>query len=140
MQSFRLPLRKEIHHFDKYGIVHHGGPRLLEKVAAQVKLGVQRPEDLQRAFDKLKVRWPVKHKFKLAGRNFLLDQTHLEFLRKFCTYVDGGAEDQAYLDLFTPYSQFVTGDITPAYSTLDSEGIQRIQALIPEVKIILVRA
>ncbi len=73
----------------------------------------------------------------MTGRSFELDQTNLEFLRKFCVYVDGGAADQAYLDLFTPYSDYLSGDVTPAYSTLDLDAIRRVQALIPEIRIIL---
>lgn len=137
MESFRLPLRKEIHHFDKYGNVHPGGVRLLEKVAAQVNVNCSSTETMLQGFTDLKVKWPKKAKFKLAGRKVEMDQPNLEFLRNFSIYVNGGAEDQAYLDLFSPYRDFINGEITPAYSTLDSEAVEHIHGLIPGLKIIL---
>jgi len=137
MQSFRLPLRKEIHHFDKHGVVHAGGARLLERTAAQMKIDTSSSASMQQGFSRAKVKWPVKGKIRLAGRRHELDQPNLEFLKNFSIYVNGGAEDSAYLDLFTPYRDFLSGEITPAYSTLDSDAIEHVRELIPGVKIIL---
>ena len=137
LSSFRLPLGKEIHHFDKPGQVHPGGPRLLKKFAVKLNLDADSPAELQQAFDRYRLPLLGKEKFKLAGKKFVLDRTYLEFLRKFCVYVNSGADDQAYLDLFTPYRKFLSGDVTPAYSTLDSDAIKRLHALMPEVRIIL---
>ncbi len=137
MHSFRLPLRKEVHHFDNYGDVHPGGARLLEKAAEQMNVDSSSTETMQQGFASKKVKWPFKGKIELAGRRLELDQPDLGFLKNFSVYVNGGAEDQAYLDLFTPYRDYLSGEITPAYSTLDSETIEHVHGLIPGVKIIL---
>jgi hypothetical protein len=137
MQSFRLSLCKEIHHFDKYGSVHARGVRLLEKAALQMKIDTSSAASMQHGFASTKVKWPVKGKIQLGGRRHELDQPNLEFLKNFSIYVNGGADDGAYLDLFTPYKDYLSGEITPAYSTLDSEAIRHVHELIPAVKIIL---
>jgi predicted naringenin-chalcone synthase len=36
MPDFRMPLRKEIHHFDKFPDIHPGGRKLLDEVASQL--------------------------------------------------------------------------------------------------------
>lgn len=137
MDGFRMPLRKEIHHFDKHGQVHPRGVQLLERLARRARLEAGSAEIMHRSFQQLKARrfWPKK--IRLEGRNIVLDPLNVEFLKKFSHYVSSGAGDQEYLDLFSPYQAYLTGDVTPAYSTLETDAVRKVHDLLPATKIIL---
>jgi hypothetical protein len=58
-------------------------------------------------------------------------------LRKLSLYVVEGGRDKDYLQLFAPYRDYITGDITPGYSKLDADEIRQAKSLLPDTRIIL---
>jgi hypothetical protein len=137
LNGFQLPLYKEIHHFDKPGGVRVKGVSVLRKIGKRLQLDVSSDEALHREIRELQPDSSEKRKFNLAQRSYPLNPVNVEFLKKFSNYNERGGRDEDYLDLFSPYQEFITGDVTPAYSTLDHEAIRRARGLMPWVKIIL---
>lgn len=140
LDSFRLPVLKEIHHFDYAS--GYGNPRskirMLRGVARQLGASPRKPGQLKRYYRNLDLdTWLGLHAIELSNRTVPADETTLEFLKKLSVYVAGKGKDRDYLNLFAPYRDFITGDITPGYSTLDSAAVGKVRALLPETKIIL---
>lgn len=124
-ERFWMPLIKEFHHFDDPS-------RPLEERHRRVMrhLPVMERGRVARAALNLARR--------ATGRRRVTD-SDLQFLRKYQAYLASGRTDAAYMDLFSVCPQGrVTGDITPAYSTLDEEAIARIRELLPDARILLV--
>jgi len=67
-----------------------------------------------------------------------IDENDRRFLELYETYLHSGAPDKLYLELFDfcPKDR-LTGDITPAYSTLNTSQIEHVHSVIPRAKIIL---
>lgn len=53
-------------------------------------------------------------------------------------YNFGRRDDRWYQSLFRPAAGQVSGEITPAYSTLDAEAVERVHDLLPEARILLI--
>ena len=61
----------------------------------------------------------------------------LEFMKNLSSYLADGGRNREYLGLFEPYKGFITGDITPGYSTLSNNEVKQVKTLLGDVKIIL---
>lgn len=137
MEDFRLPLRKEMHHFDERKRLHPGGRQLLLDIANGTREGNYSDDDLFAFFAQLKIKWYNRKSVMPSGRRIKLDPENIGFLRNLCDYVRRGGTDDDYLTLFEPYREFVTGDITPAYSTVSVQRVEHVRQLLPEARIIL---
>ena len=137
LDSFRMPMRKEIHYFDRLGEIQPGGIRFLRGVSRKLGSNAWCSEDLVDFFQNLKPRWFLKRKIMAGRAVHRIDAKNILFLKKFSLFVHHGPNDQAYQDLFSPYSNYMTGDITPGYSRLGIDEIRRVRELLPGVKIII---
>jgi len=117
-----IPLAKEIHYFDR--ATHYDSPNTLNSSRFLERIGSKKPENRQ---------WR-----KSACRDFLSSIARMDFQRfkwNF-NYYTGTINDDWYLRLFPGNSSRLCGEITPAYSMLNVEDIRRINALLPNVKVI----
>lgn len=137
MDAFRLPLRKEMHHFDERKKLHPGGRQLLLDIANGIREGNYSDDDLFGFFAQMEIKWYNRTSVMPSGRRIKLDPENIGFLKNLCGYVSRGGTDDDYLALFEPYREYVTGDITPAYSTVSIERVEQVKRLLPEARIIL---
>lgn len=138
MTDFKLPALKEIHHFDVDGVDRPGPRRILRGTARQFGEVIKDDSTLVSFFQQLDAdEWCAREWIDLTNRGFVADRTSLHFMRKLSLYVSGGGGDREYLSLFEPYQGFITGDVTPAYSTLEIAHIKKVKKLLPDTKIIL---
>jgi sulfotransferase family protein len=110
-----MPREKELHYFDEKLI---GSQRLPDK------LWGDRPEDL---------RW--RRQVGRQLRSLRADHSFVD-LRWSFRYFLSQPNDQWYLSLFAPGRGRITGEITPAYSMLDSTAVARVHRLLPDARII----
>lgn len=106
-----LPPVKEVHYFDRKGQAE--GLSLLWQSK----------------------RWrgeALRQTAKALGRLSLVD---LWWIRRF--FLDARTEEW-YRQLFNPGTTQVCGDLTPAYSILNSDAVAEVHALMPEVKILFI--
>ena len=137
MRGFRMPIRKEFHHFDERSQLHSGSEALLYKIAALIEGRPSDDLDLADYYRRLRVGWLSKRTLRLKGRKVVLDRENLAFLRRLCRYVDENGSDEAYLDVFEPYHDYLTGEITPSYSRVSRERVEQVRQVLPASKIIL---
>ncbi len=138
VDAFRLPPRKELHHFDRGDQPFYGNVLFLRRVART--LGFDRLDDdaaLRRQFRRLWRPWPWQPQQLPFDRPIALDWPNIRFLRRYADYVLGEASDEQYLGLFQPYARWVTGDMTPAYSVLDEDQVRAVDRLLPGGRYIL---
>ena len=110
-----MPPEKELHYFDE---------KLSGSQRLPAKLFGDRPEDL---------RWR-----RQVGRQLRSLRDHHSFadLGWSFRYFLSQPNDQWYLSLFAPGRGRITGEITPAYSVLDSATVARVHRLLPDARII----
>jgi len=117
-----LPPLKEIHYFDRKfpnpNVVQYGRGGLS-------KLGFDR-RGLRKRFHRLSARKVLTYLRSLSGSRLLWEWR----------YYRGERDDRWYASLFKPGAGRLTGDITPAYSRLDSEAVRYVHQLMPNAKII----
>lgn len=107
--NFFMPVVKEIHRYD----------------SSEPEMNIMRSESraIERAnYKLLKARNPQKKKR----------------LRKFVSYLEDGRRYKDYTKLFSCQKHLFSGDVTPAYSALDSDKISQIRDNHPNAKIILI--
>ena len=109
--AFRMPPHKEIHYFN-----NKGKPglsiRSLLKLKTRLLVASRLADNIQHpSFSKLK--WDLRYLLKRRT-------------------------DRWYLSLLTAPAGKLTGDISPAYSTLDESTVHHIVAMLPTVKVIFI--
>jgi hypothetical protein len=121
---FWMPVVKEFHHFDD---PHRPREQRHAKVLNQQSI-------MERGGIAL-AGWNLARR---VTKRRSLTAEDLEFVRRYRAYLRNGCTDADYVDLFSvrPDGR-VTGDITPAYSTLERPVIERVQALLPDARIVL---
>ena len=110
-----LPPRKEIHYFD---LLYEDKPNLLQRM--------QKPDWR---------RW-VNRSVRHHLRNFVTDVSSGYLLWDLRFLFSRTIDDNWYASLFESGVGKTTGDITPAYSTLDAKVVEHVHALIPHAKVI----
>lgn len=117
-RDFWMPPVKELHYFDN-AMRNDIFARLYRRL-------VERPDGLAAANE------------NRAQRNLIpFDARDVQFMKK-AMALQGQFDDlDGYADLFTPKGDKISGDITPAYSIISEEVIQRIDARFPNIKVIL---
>lgn len=65
-----------------------------------------------------------------------INPAYLDYLRKFV--LDEPKDDRWYRSLFAAANGRLSGDCTPAYSTLDEAAVERVQRLLPDARIIFI--
>jgi Sulfotransferase family len=110
-----MPWEKELHYFDEK---LSGNQRLSDKLFGDS------PKD---------VRWRRQVRRQLRS---LKDHRAMSKLRWCLRYFLSEANDEWYLSLFAPAGDRITGEITPAYSVLDSGSVARVHRLVPEARIV----
>lgn len=113
--GYRMLPVKELHHFDR----RPGGPDRQAQVGRWKMLGDHLAINLQ-----------------MRGRRQGLRQV-LAFNRRYRAYLDGGRRDADYLALWTGTAAGLSGDVTPAYSTLSDAAVARVHALLPQARILM---
>jgi len=117
-----LPPRKELHYFDRSPA--YPSPSYLGEDRFFRRLFGQEPH--QRSYRRRVLRMIGAHLLRPGRYPLNWDlKYHL-----------GRPSDAWYLSLFKPGSGKTKGEITPAYSLLDSEDVGRVKALLPDVKIL----
>jgi len=118
-----MPPRKELHYFDRD--LKYPSPDFLAS---------DKYEDRLKSTEKHNVIFREKM-IKELGNAKASGNTKMEkwFEKYFCNNID----DKWYKSLFADGEGFVKGEITPAYSILETKDILRIKNLFPAVKIIL---
>lgn len=122
-ESYWMPILKEFHHFDR-GIEDR-------------QIRSSNILRFNRAFKSEEKHQKVNARRRSKGLR-PLDDKDRRFLELYETYLHSGTPDKLYLELidFCPKDR-LTGDITPAYSTLNTSQIKHVQSVIPWAKIIL---
>jgi hypothetical protein len=111
-----LPNEKELHYFDE---------KLVRRLGLREKLFAE---------DDQALRWRRQLRRQLRERR---RRRSLAGARWDLRYFFGRTSDNWYLSLFDPGHGKMTGEITPAYSTLDDEAVAHISRLVPAARIIL---
>jgi hypothetical protein len=111
-----LPNEKELHYFDE---------KLVRRLGLREKLFAE---------DDQALRWRRQLRGQLRARR---RRCSLTGARWDLQYFFGRTGDDWYLSLFDPGRGRVTGEITPAYSTLDEERVAHVRRLVPNARIIL---
>lgn len=123
-----LPPVKELHYFDrslKYRSPSYlADDRLLDRLFSEETHN----RKFQRILKRNLTKWMPK---ALLQRDF-------ETLIWRYRYLSGHINDDWYRSLFKPGQGKIKGDITPAYSILESDDIAHIKSLFPDIKIILI--
>ena len=122
-ESYWMPILKEFHHFDR------------SKEDKQIpSSNILR---FNNAFKSEEKHQKVNSRRRRKGLR-PIDDKDRRFLELYETYLHSRAPDNLYLELldFCPKDR-LTGDITPAYSTLNTSQIEHIHSVIPWAKIIL---
>ena len=118
-----MPPRKELHYFDRN-----------EKYPSASHLQHERLPARMFGLDKSSQKWRrvfgTDVYYLLTGKN---KAAEIPWLAR---YHFGRVNDAWYLSLFENRPSRVRGEITPAYCMLDMEDVQRVHALLPEVKIL----
>src|SRR3712207_610972 len=111
--SIWLPSEKELHYFDEKRFRRL---RLREKLFAR---------------DDQALRWRRQLGRQLRARR---RRRSLAGARWDVRYFFGHTGDDWYMSLFEPGAGKLTGEITPAYSTLDEDGVAHVRRLAPEIR------
>jgi hypothetical protein len=115
-QDFWMPPIKELHYMD-----------------AQFERG----RDVQKLHRRLHADLQKSETGRLARNRRPFTQRDIDFLDKALPMVGAPTDLDRYADLFAPKDGLISGDITPAYSTLPQDVIDRIAARFRNLKIIL---
>ena len=114
-----LPPVKEIHYFDR-------------------KENDYFPHIWQRLFDEESEFWRKNLKYQIKSNLSNLNSLKSEKILWDLNYFFNPRNDQWYASLFDIAKEKVTGDITPAYSTLNKESVAHIYRIMPNTKIIFI--
>ena len=109
IDGFQMLPIKEFHHFDRIGQTE--------------RLAGQREKQLRR---------------QLAQRNGLLSrESRARLSTAVDAYIESGYSTKFYLKLFEENRDWLTGDITPSYSTLKKKAVRRVYKVLPDRPVIL---
>ncbi len=122
--SIWMPRRKELHYFTrdlKYPSSSHlADAKLLKRLFSFSDHNTRFKQELIKAFGRDLIYFDLEQ-FRWDWKFFL------------STYSDAW-----YQSLFSHKSDFVTGEITPAYSLLDDTDLENLRRLLPKVKLIFI--
>lgn len=138
LDAFRLPPRKEIHHFDAPEGGFRGNRQFLMRMARALGFDTDDEEGLLAQFRSLRTPWFGQPRVIPFDRPIVLDRANVEFTRRFSQYVLADQSDPQYLALFEPFRRWISGDITPAYSTLDPEQVRAVNRLLPDARFVFI--
>jgi len=117
-----VPPRKELHYFDRS--LHYPSPGFLATDIYKDRLKGAEKHNIQ-------FREKMNHELRLAKASGKKDD-----IEWFENYFYGDVSDEWYRSLFVQGEGKIKGEITPAYSILSIEDIQRVKELSPNVKLI----
>jgi hypothetical protein len=110
VDGFRMLPIKEFNHFDNLGSPHSKDPERRRKINQQM------------------AKW----------RGGLSLKSRLRLSKAVKDYFKSGFSTPAYLKMFEANRDWLTGDITPSYSVLDTSGVAEVHKVLPDVPVFLI--